>query len=333
MAPSWPTHKSEKHAEGSLSCLACLGSRLYARYGLPYGVLWQCKDCGSGSTAFFDGDTLTHSNARWGDADQTRWRRLSEFEERRRAKARLRRLRHFVSCGSLLEIGPNRGEFLAEASELGFRVCAADLFDVLAPEVREQCAKVYAGDFLESQIESRFDVIAAFHVLEHVPSPRCFIRRARELVTDGGHLYIEVPNYDSIDRLLTGRQWGMLFDYHVSHFSRRGLVAVIEAAGFVPCSIRSYTDTARYLASPYSLLRVGAWKVVKRATRSAHGKGSGAFVPGEAACLSRRDVLTRIYLRLESAALRALSVPLLPLGAFQQGVGRGQVIRVIARAV
>lgn len=333
MAPSWPMHKIEQHAEPSLSCLACQGAHLYARYELPYGVLWQCKECGSGSTAFFDRNTLAHSNSQWGDAHQTRYRRLSEFEERRRARARLRHLRHWVSGGSLLEIGPNRGEFLAEASALGFRVSAADLFDVLAPEARDQCAGVYAGDFLEGRIEARFDVTAAFHVLEHVPSPQRFIRRARELMTDRGFLYIEVPSYDSIDRRLSGRRWDMLFDYHVSHFSMRGLLAVVEASGFAPCSIRSYTDAVRYLAGPYSRLRVGAWKLVKRAARSVHGNGSGALVSEEPAPPFRRDALTRTYLQLESAALRALGIPLLPLGAFQQWLGRGQVIRLIARAV
>jgi 2-polyprenyl-3-methyl-5-hydroxy-6-metoxy-1,4-benzoquinol methylase len=46
-----------------------------------------------------------------------------------------------------------------------------------------------------------FDVITAFHVLEHVPDPRAMLRGLVSKLAPGGRVVIEVPNSD--DALLT----------------------------------------------------------------------------------------------------------------------------------
>lgn len=314
-------------------CLACDSDRLDPRYRLPYGILQQCRDCGSAITAFFEQTKLAKANSQWGDADHVRGRWLRESEERRNARARLRDLTPWIGQGRLLEIGPSRGEFLMEAEASGFRVSAADLFDVLAPEVRKRCTAIYTGDFLDCQIGERFEVISAFHVLEHMQNPRRFARRVRGLLEIGGLLYLEVPHYESIDRRLLGRHWDMFFDYHLVHFSQRGLVRLVESAEFEPCMIRTHTDPMRYVTTSYFRLRVRAWQVVKRVIRSLSGTSMNPVAWVEEGPRSSRDQRVRSFVKLESAALRALALPLAPVGVLERWLGLGQVIRMIARAV
>ena len=40
----------------------------------------------------------------------------------------------------------------------------------------------------------QFDMICAFHVLEHSPDPLGFLECCRELLAEGGRIYLEVPN-------------------------------------------------------------------------------------------------------------------------------------------
>jgi SAM-dependent methyltransferase len=310
-------------------CPACAGRPLHRRYQLAYGAIWECPACCSAVTRFADPDALRRANARWGDADTARWRALAEATERRHAQSRLRALRRWQPHGGLLEIGPNRGEFLAAAADAGFDISATDLFDVLAAATRRRCAAVYPGDFLDCAIDQRFDAIAAFHVLEHVVDPRRFLQKCRDLLKPGGVLSIEVPNYDSLDRLLSGARWDMLFEYHVSHFSRRGLVALVESAGLSVCQLSSVTDPSRYLAGPYFRLRVAAWNALKQALRRPDGarRPKPELVTAGAA----GDRVVKTIVQTEWMALRLLSIPLMPLAALQAGLGRGQVTRVIVR--
>ncbi len=333
MLPSWRIRSDASRFVGDSRCLACSSDQLHARYHLPYGVLFQCENCGSATTVFLEPETLRMANLQWGAADEVRWRWLREPEERRTARARLHELMAWASHGRLLEIGPSRGEFLLEASTCGFRVSAADLFDTLASEVRDRCVDVYCGDFLHSAISQKFDVISAFHVLEHAPDPQLFVRRIRELLEPGGLLYLEVPNYDSVDRVACGRRWDMLFAYHATHFSRRGLLSVVESAGFERRMMRTCTDPSRYIMAPYFRVRVQAWQCVKRIMRSRSGTVRDSVVPRTHAVHSSRDALVRAFVQLELTALHALALPLAPLGPIDRWLGRGQVIRIIAQAV
>lgn len=43
----------------------------------------------------------------------------------------------------------------------------------------------------------KFDLVSAIHTLEHVPDPISFLKSLYDLVSDGGHLVLEVPTWKS----------------------------------------------------------------------------------------------------------------------------------------
>ena len=75
-----------------------------------------------------------------------------------------------------------------------------------------------------------FHIIICSHVLEHTFDPVNTIKSALSFCKDKGLLICEVPDErHNIIRALLGRKYGL--NYHVNHFSRRGLHIVLEKSG------------------------------------------------------------------------------------------------------
>ena len=74
------------------------------------------------------------------------------------------------------------------------------------------------------------DIVILSHVLEHVPEPRPFLRRAADLLHPEGVLYVEVPGIDNpkVRARGYGAQPG-----HLLYFSLETLRRTGEAAGQV----------------------------------------------------------------------------------------------------
>jgi len=84
------------------------------------------------------------------------------------------------------------------------------------------------GPFQTTSFSKPFDVIVMNHILEHVFSPNTLLSRARDLLTPGGRLVVEVP-YELYTPLVFRRtgDWR-----HVAYFSRDTLRKHLTKAGF-----------------------------------------------------------------------------------------------------
>jgi SAM-dependent methyltransferase len=157
---------------------------------------------------------------------------------RRRSAAKLAKLAGGV--GSALEVGCGRGRFLETLVERGWKATGIEPDPEAAATARAAGLGVLTGTLDEAAVEGSYDVVVMRHALEHVPSPRLCLQRCAELVTPGGHLFLSLPNFDSLERRILGRWWG---DYdiprHLYHFSRPTLEPLLGASGFAVESIRT----------------------------------------------------------------------------------------------
>lgn len=116
----------------------------------------------------------------------------------------------FAQGGRLLEIGPAFGVFAWQAKQAGFMVdvvemdtrCCAYLQNTLGVNVTQSDNPAVAIQALP-----RHDVIALWHVLEHLPDPLAFLRAASENLMPGGLLIIAMPNPDAWQFEVMGRRW------------------------------------------------------------------------------------------------------------------------------
>ena len=75
-----------------------------------------------------------------------------------------------------------------------------------------------------------FDVITLFHVLEHLPTPKVLLENLiRDNLKDGGLLVLEVPNLNSLQAIIAGKNWLHLdIPRHLNHFTKRRLVSMLN---------------------------------------------------------------------------------------------------------
>ena len=78
-----------------------------------------------------------------------------------------------------------------------------------------------------------FEIVSMLHVLEHVKNPEEYVREIHRILKPGGKFVVEVPNFSSWTRKMTGRYWLSLdLKYHLTFFSPETLSALLKKYGF-----------------------------------------------------------------------------------------------------
>jgi len=150
----------------------------------------------------------------------------------------------------LLEVGCGYGRFLAAARERGYDVTGVELSRSASRHARDVLnLPVHQGQLGGARLDRRFDVIAAWDTLEHVPDPVAFLRAARTLLEDDGLLVFSTPYISSLPaRLLRTRWWTLKPTEHIWHFTPRSHQLVFARAGLV---------VTRILRNPLSVANFG----------------------------------------------------------------------------
>jgi SAM-dependent methyltransferase len=157
--------------------------------------------------------------------------------------------------GSLLDVGCGTGEVLQAARESGWDVQGIEPEPRSATFARDRGLPV-SGAYLEEAglPERSYDVVVAFHVLEHTPQPVEFLKSLKRWTRPGGHVVVEVPNFKSIDRRRMGAEWrGLCPLQHITHFTPDTLRRALEAGSLDVTAIRSPT-WAEPPQRPYDVL-------------------------------------------------------------------------------
>jgi len=143
--------------------------------------------------------------------------------------------------GSLLDVGSGTGEVLVAARERGWRVQGVEPERTGAQMARDRGLEVTVSSLEASGLPERsFDVVSAFHVLEHLPDSRSFLRTLARWARPGGAVVVEVPNWRSVQRRRLRQDWlNLRPGEHLVHFTPQTLAATLRASGIEPLAVRS----------------------------------------------------------------------------------------------
>jgi 2-polyprenyl-3-methyl-5-hydroxy-6-metoxy-1,4-benzoquinol methylase len=226
------------------------------------GPLVECVHCGfryvgtRRSALVFGTDSAEATTAKVKEANrQFRYLRLEEEHRLAilNAKWRLDLIRKVKPSGTLLEVGCARGDFLRVAREF-FDVSGVEPNPELADSA-SPVAPVYR-DIIERTPWTGFDVVASFHVIEHVDSPRSFIHAAAQRLKPGGLLVIETPNIDSLPFRVLKSRWRQFIPEHYYFFDPKTLSRLLSEHGL---QTQSVTTVGKYASMDFIANRLSRY--------------------------------------------------------------------------
>jgi 2-polyprenyl-3-methyl-5-hydroxy-6-metoxy-1,4-benzoquinol methylase len=143
----------------------------------------------------------------------------------------------------VLDVGCGAGR-LGEAlkARQPVRVVGVELVDRAAEHARARLDELFAGDVETLDLPfaaGSFDCVVCGDVIEHLRKPERFLRRAHGWLEPQGRLVASLPNvrHHSVVRALLEGNWtyesaGLLDETHLSFFTRRDLIDLVQTAGF-----------------------------------------------------------------------------------------------------
>lgn len=137
---------------------------------------------------------------------------------------------------SLIDIGSGLGVFPYAAKKEGWNCTALDPDPSAAKHLKDvlQIDTIESNFFdLNTNIKYRF--LTLNKVLEHVLDPVKMLKKTRDLLTEDGYIYIEVPDGEMAAKDSKEREEFFIEHYHV--FSMTSLLMMIKTCNFIPLKV------------------------------------------------------------------------------------------------
>lgn len=128
-----------------------------------------------------------------------------------------------------LEIGCGTGEFIRQIfASKDIEITGSEVYlkGLLSAKKKLLSVEFIQFDVTQGRIGTKFHVIAAFDVIEHVDDDRAALSNINQMLEDNGVLIISVPQYMFL--------WSKLDEIvkHKRRYSRRELISKLNASGF-----------------------------------------------------------------------------------------------------
>jgi SAM-dependent methyltransferase len=194
------------------------------------GVLsmWHCPQCGLYQQGQLP-ETQHYSICYHDSYASHRHRKL------RTAAARLARVagRLEVETPRLLDIGCSLGFTVEMAAQLGWDAQGVDISEDAVELCCQRGLNCHQASAVDLPYDDRtFDVVTAWHVIEHIDNAAATLAEWSRVLVPGGLLVLETPDSSCLKvRLLGPRYRRFWTPEHVYVFNRQNLIPLIEAAG------------------------------------------------------------------------------------------------------
>lgn len=143
----------------------------------------------------------------------------------------LQRFSRLTTGRKLLDIGCGEGHFVHTAVREGWAATGIDLSESAIRICQKFGVPARCQDLFDTALEpNSFDIVTLFELIEHVPDPSVFLRRAIELVRPNGLIYITTPNFNALDRRVQGLEWEPIHGEHLIYFTPSTLQKTVTQA-------------------------------------------------------------------------------------------------------
>ncbi len=218
------------------SCPVCRGQSLRPYFRIRGWAFARCRGCGH-RFGLAEGGGPAAPEELYQEGEYAGFREDRVFQAAVRERVRADFVPRLPPGAKVLDVGCGNGEFLAAAAEAGFEAHGIDLSEAAAQMCRARGLRAVSGDFLTAALDAPFDAITMWDVIEHLPDPVSFVRRAAGLLRPGGVLVMKTPFVgDSAFRFLAlvPRLAGPVLQApaHIQFFTPRSMELLGRNGGF-----------------------------------------------------------------------------------------------------
>jgi len=212
-----------------IRCTACRNSQSIIVLRKDSLSLHQCLKCGTVFLGGYSNDFVPELYAYYDKYVNLGKENVFDPITSNRCQDLLRWFSRFSIGQELLDVGCGLGQFVEVANRRGWIAEGLELSRGAVNFACRQGVTVRELDFLSEEIKpNSYDLVTLFEVIEHVPTPAEFLRRAGEVVRPGGLVYLTTPNFASVDRFLLGQNWGIIHREHLTYFTPHTLRALVK---------------------------------------------------------------------------------------------------------
>jgi SAM-dependent methyltransferase len=220
-------------------------------------------------------------------------------------RERLRLLGSLPPASRVIEVGAGRGRLIAALRARGHDAVGIEPSRASSAAAIAKGLPVDAVPLEEASFRSaEADLVILWHVLEHLERPREALARVGEWVKRGGRVVVAVPNLSSLQARIGGDRWfHQDVPRHRTHFTAKGLVALLRRGGFSPTAVRHLMIEQNW---------PGMWLTLL------NGLTAGRDVPFR---FAKRDLRyqTRTDAVRDAFISVAVGIPLIPIAAVLEG--------------
>lgn len=302
-------------------CPVC-GESALNRFYPECETLFECRACGVIHDTRVEADTTYYEEQRIPRVDKEKLK-----SRQRNVKQRVRLIRSILTKdSSLLDIGCGEGLFIKEVAPHVAKAVGLEPTKFYA----EYASGTLGLDVRQGLIEmanfppESFDVIAMFHVLEHLENPVAALSQLHSWLKPGGVVVIEVPNIQSPTARYRGMSWELITPEHRFHYTPSSLTRLLESGQY---------QVMRVLSRDFDQYRTSIGKNLRKLFPVSRRRGEtellrqitvGDGVPTEKSSPKKRSCLRR--------ARKFLQLPLTSVvGWLTMVLGKSDYLFVIAR--
>jgi SAM-dependent methyltransferase len=152
------------------------------------------------------------------------------------------------SAKRILEIGCSSGHLLFGLKQYGYQVFGCDVSqEAVRLAKKHYDLDIFLSQFPQENQKAGFDVLLLSHLIEHLVSPKDFLKQALQFLKPQGILLLATPNLNSLGFRLFGNHYTMVSPpVHLNFFNKKTIRLLLFGSCFlVKFQTISYDSTGR----------------------------------------------------------------------------------------
>lgn len=216
-----------------MNCPVCQSTNISHLYEKGQRHLSLCRACHSAFQSERESTGEEYYSDQYYSAGERSESQFINWVQQDEIRRKVNVLKRFQPHGRLLDIGCGYGFFLHAAKTAGYEVFGVEPNSYSVRKADELFGlHLSLGNFGQTPLSPPYDIVTAFHVIEHVPKPREFVEGISNSLRPGGLAIIETPNFASRNAKGMKSDWPFILpDEHLTYFTAASLEELLHQNG------------------------------------------------------------------------------------------------------